>query len=108
VWWRHRRAPENGPVTAPRAGRPDLRRAVVSGTGAIVALAVGSDLGDVHGPALHARVIVLGAALAFLTLGVVAVRGAAGEVFSAACLRVGHSGPARCASSSRSPATSWC
>ena len=59
--------------------------------GAVVALVVGSDLGDVHGHELHSRLIALGAALAFVVLATTALRGAAGAVFSAACLRVGSS-----------------
>jgi small-conductance mechanosensitive channel len=72
--------------------RPDFRLAVVTGAGAIVTLAVGSALGDIHGRALHAKLVALGAALAFLVLSVLSVRSVARALFGVVSLRAGRSG----------------
>lgn len=61
--------------------RPDFRRAFIAGVGAIIALSVGSSIGDgVHSKQLHTKLIVIGLAVAFVVLGVLAVRSAANEV----------------------------
>jgi small conductance mechanosensitive channel len=61
--------------------RPDFRRALVAGIGAIIALAVGSSIGNgLHSPELHTKLIVGGLAVIFVVLGVLSVRSAANEV----------------------------
>jgi small conductance mechanosensitive channel len=61
--------------------RPDFRRALVAGVGAIIALSFGSAYGDgVHSRELHTKLIVIGLAVAFVVLGVLAIRSAANEV----------------------------
>jgi small-conductance mechanosensitive channel len=61
--------------------RPDFRRALVAGVGAIVCLAVGSTIGDgVHSHELHTKLAIIGLAVAFVVLGVLAVRSASNEV----------------------------
>ena len=74
------------------ARRPDFRLAVLSGLGALAALVAGSAFGDVHGRALHAKVTALGAALAFMVLGVFAVRRLAATAAAAVSLRTGRGG----------------
>ena len=74
------------------ARRPDFHRAIVSGVGALVALGVGSTLGDVHGRSLHAKLFALCAAFGFLVLSVVAVRSVAGTPFGVVSFRAGRSG----------------
>ncbi len=61
--------------------RPDFRRALVAGVGAVIALSFGSAYGDgVHSRELATKLIVIGVAVAFLILAVLAVRSAANEV----------------------------
>jgi small-conductance mechanosensitive channel len=57
-----------------RARKHDWSVAVVTGAIAIAALAIGSSLGSVHGPAIRPRVIVWSSALVLLVFGVIAVR----------------------------------
>lgn len=63
-------------VAAREAAR-DLRRAVVSGIGALVCVVVGSALGDVRGHGLRPRLIALGAAGVFLLFAQFSIRSAA-------------------------------
>jgi hypothetical protein len=61
--------------------RPDFRRALVAGIGAVIALSFGSAYGNgLHSRELHVKLIDIGVAVAFVILGVVAVRSAANEV----------------------------
>jgi small conductance mechanosensitive channel len=61
--------------------RPDFRRALVAGVGAVIALSFGSTYGDgLHSRELHTKLIVSGVAIAFVVFGVVAIRSAANEV----------------------------
>jgi small-conductance mechanosensitive channel len=63
------------------AMRPDFRRALVAGVGAVICLAVGSTIGDgVHTRQLHTKLTIIGLAVAFVVLAVLAVRSAANEV----------------------------
>jgi hypothetical protein len=64
--------------------RTDFRRALAAGLLAVVALAAGSNLGGLHAPELHVRLIALGLAAAFAVLGVIATRSAAHGVARAA------------------------
>ncbi len=57
-----------------RARKHDWSVAVLTGAIAIAALAIGSSLGSVHGPAIRPRVIVWSSALVLLVFGVIAVR----------------------------------
>lgn len=69
--------------------RPDFRRAIVGGVGAVAAAAVGSALGNPHGRSLHVKVVALSCLGAFVVLGVVAARSAAGEVARVVGARAG-------------------
>ena len=60
--------------------RPDFRRAVAYGVLAVIALAVGHDLGGVYAHDLHVRIVVYVCAGALLVFGVLATRSAASEV----------------------------
>jgi Mechanosensitive ion channel len=61
--------------------RPDFRRALVAGIGAVIALTFGSTYGDgLDSRELHTKLIVIGVAIAFVVLGVLAVRSAGNEV----------------------------
>ena len=74
------------------AKRPDFRKAIVYGAGAVVALGVGSALGDIHGRPLHQKLLALCAALAFCVLSVLSVRSLARTLFGIVSLRAGRSG----------------
>ncbi|NMI00094.1 mechanosensitive ion channel domain-containing protein [Pseudonocardia acidicola] len=69
--------------------RPDLRRAVVAGALALAALTAGSNLGGLNATELHTRLIVIGLAVVFVLLGIVATRSTATQLGRAA----GHAGP---------------
>ena len=61
--------------------RPDFRRALAAGVGAVIALSFGSAYGDgLHSRHLSTKLIVIGVAVAFVILGVLAVRSTANEV----------------------------
>jgi small-conductance mechanosensitive channel len=62
---------------AAHAAARDLRRAVVSGIGALASIAVGSAFGDIHGHGLRPRLMALGAAAVFLLLAQFSIRYAA-------------------------------
>jgi hypothetical protein len=64
--------------------RPDFRRALVAGVLALTALAVGSNLGGLHAPELHTKLIVIGLAVVFAFLGLVTARSIANQVARAA------------------------
>jgi small-conductance mechanosensitive channel len=64
--------------------RPDFRRAVVAGALALVALTAGSNLGGLHAPASQTKLIVIGLAVVFAFVGIVAVRSIANGVARAA------------------------
>ncbi len=76
-----------GPSLAIVAG-PDFRRAAASAVGALLALALGSALGEVRGRPVHLKVIALTAAGAFLLFGALTIKFVASEldriVFAAA------------------------
>lgn len=57
-----------------RARKHDWKIAVLAGLIAIIALVVGNEFGNVHGPALRARVVVWITATILLVAGVVATR----------------------------------
>jgi len=59
---------------------PDFRRAAASAVGALLALALGSALGDVRGRPVHLKVIALTAAAAFLLFGALTIKFVAGEL----------------------------
>ncbi len=61
--------------------RPDFRRALLAGVGAIITLSVGSTIGNgLHSRALHTKLAIIGLAVGFVILGVLAVRSAGSEV----------------------------
>ncbi|MCW2547115.1 MAG: small-conductance mechanosensitive channel-like protein [Mycobacterium sp.] len=61
--------------------RPDFRRALVGGVLAIICLSVGSTIGNgLHSRELHTKLAIIGLAVAFVILGVLAVRSAGSEV----------------------------
>lgn len=64
--------------------RTDFRRGLAAGLLAVAALAAGSNLGGLHAPELHVRLIAIGLAAAFAVLGVIATRSAAHGVARAA------------------------
>lgn len=64
--------------------RTDFRRALAAGVLAVAVLAAGSNLGGLHAPELHVRLIVIGLSAAFTVLGVIATRSAASGVARAA------------------------
>ncbi len=68
-----------GPSLAIVTG-PDFRRAAASAVGALLALALGSALGDVRGRPVHLKVIALTAAAAFLLFGALTIKFVAGEL----------------------------
>jgi small-conductance mechanosensitive channel len=68
---------------------PDFRRSVLSAIGALIALSVGGALGGITTHSLHTRFVVIGMAVAFVTLGVTAVRSAAGQLARVVSLRGG-------------------
>ncbi len=68
-----------GPSLAIVAG-PDFRRAAASAVGALLALALGSALGDVRGRPVHLKVIALTAAGAFLFFGALTIKFVASEL----------------------------
>jgi Mechanosensitive ion channel, beta-domain len=60
---------------------PDFRRALIAGIGAVIALSFGSAYGSgLHSRELHVKLIDIGVAVAFVILGVLAVRSSANEV----------------------------
>jgi hypothetical protein len=60
---------------------PDFRRALVAGVGAVIALSFGSAYGNgLHSRELHVKLIDVGVTVAFVILGVLAIRSAANEV----------------------------
>lgn len=73
---------------------PDFRRAVLSGIGALTALSVGGALGGITTHPVHKRFIVIGMAVVFVTLGVIAVRSAAGQLARMVSLRGGSAAAA--------------
>jgi small-conductance mechanosensitive channel len=61
--------------------RPHFRRAFLCGVGAVIALSVGSTIGNgVHTRALHTKLIIIGLAIIFVILGVLATRSTASEL----------------------------
>ena len=73
---------------------PDFRRAVLSAIGALAALSVGGALGGIFTDSLHKRLIVIGMAIVFVTLGVIAVRSASGQLARVVRLRGGSAAAA--------------
>jgi small-conductance mechanosensitive channel len=70
---------------------PDFRAALVTGVLAIVCLAVVANLGDIHGHALHTRLVALGGSVAFLVLAALTVRSLGNEMHRVLTPRVGPS-----------------
>ena len=61
--------------------RPDFRRAFVAGALAVACLSVGSTIGNgLHSRQLHTKLAIIGLAIAFVILAVLAVRSAGSEV----------------------------
>ena len=61
--------------------RPDFRRAIVAGLLAVICLSVGSTIGNgLHSAALHTKLAIIGLAVGFVVLAVLAVRSAGSEV----------------------------
>lgn len=61
--------------------RPDFRRALVAGVLAVICLSVGSTIGNgLHSSALHTKLAIIGLAVGFVVLAVLAVRSAGSEV----------------------------
>jgi small-conductance mechanosensitive channel len=61
--------------------RPDFRRAIVAGLLAVICLSVGSTIGNgLHSPAMHTKLAIIGLAIGFVVLAVLAVRSAGSEV----------------------------
>jgi small-conductance mechanosensitive channel len=61
--------------------RPDFRRALVGGVLAVVCLSVGSTIGNgLHTRELHTKLAIIGLAVGFVVLGVLALRSAGSEV----------------------------
>ncbi len=72
--------------------RPDFRRALLAGIGAVIALSFGSAYGNgLHSRELHVKLIDIGVAVAFVILGVLAIRSAANEVARVVSARGGMS-----------------
>jgi hypothetical protein len=72
--------------------RPDFRRALVAGIGAIIALSVGSAIGNgIYSHKLETKLIICGLALVFVILAVLAIRSAANEVQRVVTARGGAS-----------------
>ena len=71
--------------------RPDFRRAVLCAVLALVADTGAHAVGGVHAHALHDRVIAYACTAAFLVLGVMATRSAAGELARVSLHRAGPS-----------------
>jgi small-conductance mechanosensitive channel len=90
--WRARSEGFGSNAALELARRPDFHRSIATGVGAVVALAVGSALGDIHGHTLRSRLIALCAALVFLVLSVGSVRSLAGTLFAVVSFRAGRSG----------------
>ncbi len=67
------------------------RSSVVLGAGAIAALSVGTDLGNIHAKHLHDRLVAWIAAVVFLVLAVLAVRALASEMARIITGRAGRS-----------------
>ena len=64
--------------------RPDFRRALLAGALALTALAAGSNLGGLHAPALHTKLIVIALAVVFAFFGVITARSTANQLARAA------------------------
>lgn len=69
----------------------DFRMALAAGVAAAAALTVAGVWGDVHGRAVHQRVIAVVGAIAFLVFSVVAIRSTASEVYRVVSARTGPS-----------------
>ena len=78
------RAPDTGATPHRRWWRPELRRSVGTGALAAAVLSVGSTFGGVHAPELSTKLTVIGFAVAFVVLGVIATRATASQVAAAA------------------------
>ena len=78
------RAPDTGSTRHRRWWRPELRRSVGTAALAVAVLSFGSTLGGVHAPELSTKLAVLGFAVAFVVLGVIATRAIAAQVAAAA------------------------
>lgn len=85
------------PSRALPAVTPDFRAALLTGGLAILCLGIVGSLGDVHGHALHTRLIALGGAVAFLVLAALTVRRVGDEMHRVLAPRVGpsHAGVVR-------------
>ena len=79
------------PARARVSVTPDFRVALITGGLAIVWFGVVGSIGNVHARELHARLIGLGGAVAFLILAALAVRSAGNEMHRVLSPRVGPS-----------------
>lgn len=91
-----RRVPPQGGSSS-RPPRPEGRgrrytTAALTGLGALVALTMGSALGDIHGHNLHEKLYALFGALAFLVLAVLAIQSVTGVISTIVTARAGRSG----------------
>lgn len=77
-------APDTGSTRHRRWWRPELRRSIGTGALAAAVLSIGSTLGGVHAPELSTKLTVIGFAVAFVVLGVIATRAIASQVAAAA------------------------
>lgn len=78
------RPPDTTASRRRRWWRPELRRGVGAAAAAAIVLSIGSTLGGVHAPELPTKLTVLGFAVAFVVLGVIATRAIAAQVAAAA------------------------
>lgn len=74
-----------------RRQKRGFRAAILGGFGAIVSLAIGSALGNIHGTTLKEKLVALISAVAFLGFSVIAVQSLAGTLSALASLRAGRS-----------------
>jgi hypothetical protein len=74
--------------------RPDFRKAVLAGVGALVALSAGGTLGGLYAHSTQTKTVVVGLAVAFVLLAVLATRSAGNEVARIVSARAGGSAAA--------------
>ncbi len=77
-----------------QAIRPDFRRAVLAGIGALIALSVGGTLGGLYARSTQSKLVAVGLAAVFVVLAVWATRSAASEVARMVTVRAGASAAA--------------
>ena len=82
------------PVSGPRTSTHQARftRAILSAMLALVAMGIGSALGDIHGPALHQKFYAVFGATGFFVFAALAVHSASVTLGSVVTARAGRSG----------------